>query len=587
MGNVRVKLFAACAALLFCLEAPVRAANRPYVAVAFHDVADQRTDADDYTVTTGNLVSFFEWLRGHDWTAITLDDIARAKAGVKPLPERAILITFDDGFRSLYTRVYPLLLAYRIPVLASLMVGTLDATADSELRFQYVAGTGSAVVQRSQFLTWAEAREMKRSGLVEFASHSYDLHHEEIGNPLGSLFPSGASRRWTASEGYETEDALRRRIRADLEKSRLVMRQELGTFPRALVWPFGRYTSVGREEALAASFEFILTLDPEFGAPEDLPVVPRVLPVRNRDLATAISNLMFGDQVQAATRLVRLDPGRLPWQDPAAFEKALGAVLERVRALGVNRVVVDAAVRGASGNLEAAWFPNRALPVRADVLSRIVWQLRTRASATVTVALPVDAARTALGSDAAVEQLYQDLGASVLADAVLLEHAPALAAIRFESSLPEPSRDIRRRRRSMDLSHLPAADALAMRCFFAFDRERPGTQLYLLAESPGATPSAVADLTLVEAPAAAKPFQELVSRLHTAGWLTPPFRDRSGIWIRAEQPPSPATLSTAVRLFQRQGGVAFGWEPDDPLADRPQAAATAPAVSTVAVPRKL
>ena len=38
---------------------------------------------------------------------ITLDDIAHARQGQRRLPDKAILITFDDGYRSLYSRVFP------------------------------------------------------------------------------------------------------------------------------------------------------------------------------------------------------------------------------------------------------------------------------------------------------------------------------------------------------------------------------------------------------------------------------------------------------------------------------------------------
>jgi len=583
MTAIRFSLFASVLGA-FCLAAqPGRAPVPRYVSVAFHDVADQ---PGEYTVTTGDLVAFFEWLHGHGWTAITLDDIARAKSGERPLPERAILVTFDDGYRSLYTRVYPLLMAYKVPVVASLICGFLDAPAGGQFFGQLEGAVSGTQLQRSNFITWAEAREMSRSGLVEFASHSYDLHRDEAANPLGSRFPAAAARRWSQAEGYETGEAFRKRIRADLERSRSAMRRELGIYPRALAWPYGRYTRAGEEEALAAKFEFLLTLAPRSGAPEDLPGIPRVLAGRRENVVVTVTNMLIENQVQAATRLVRFDPALLPWRDPPAFEKALGAAVERVRALGVNRVVVDAAVRGPSGSLEAVWFPSRLLPVKADLLSRIVWQIRTRAGAVVAVSLPVDAARAALGGDAAVETLYQDLGASVPADAVLLERVPALAAIRLEHSHQEPARAIQRRRNEMDLSHLPPLDSLAMRCFFSFDRERPGSSLYLLAESPGPTPSAIAELTLIQAPAAAKPFRDLVSRLSAAGWLAPPFRDRSGVWIRDAQPPSAAALSSAVRLFQRRGGVALGWEPDDPIADQPSASAAAPAVSTVAAPRR-
>ena len=379
MATMRVPLFAAIPALVLLLAPASRADDRHYLSIAFHDVVDTMTDADEYTVTTGELVAFFEWLQGNGWTAITLDDIARAKSGARPLPERAILLTFDDGYQNLYTRVYPLVLAYRMPIVAPLICQFLDAKDDEVLRNGTEAGVRDSRTRASRFVTWAEAREMDASGLVEFGVQGYNLHHSELANPLGGELPVGAARIWSPSAGYETEEIFRQRIRTDLQLSRSAMERELGKFPRALAWPFGRYTRVGQEEALAAPFEFTLTLDPELGTPADLPLVPRYLPVSGQNLAQVITDAISGIPKLAAVRLVRLDPESLPWRDPAAFEKTLGAALERVRAMGVNWVVVDAAARGTSGKLEAAWFPNRGLPVKADVLSRIVWQLRTRA----------------------------------------------------------------------------------------------------------------------------------------------------------------------------------------------------------------
>jgi biofilm PGA synthesis lipoprotein PgaB len=72
-------------------------AGQQFVSIAFHDVVDFRGDLDDDAVTVDRLIGFFEWLRANRWTAITLDDIEAARLGKKPLPERAILITFDDG----------------------------------------------------------------------------------------------------------------------------------------------------------------------------------------------------------------------------------------------------------------------------------------------------------------------------------------------------------------------------------------------------------------------------------------------------------------------------------------------------------
>ena len=142
-----------------------------FVSVAFHDVVDFAGDLDDDAVTVDRLIGFFEWLRANRWTAITLDDVEAARLGKKPLPARAILITFDDGYRSLYTRVFPLLLAYRIPARLP-----RSPACGWMRRWTRRCATATATCRARTFLSWEEAREMARSGFVEFASHSYNLH---------------------------------------------------------------------------------------------------------------------------------------------------------------------------------------------------------------------------------------------------------------------------------------------------------------------------------------------------------------------------------------------------------------------------
>jgi len=288
-------------------------------------------------------------------------------------------------------------------------------------------------------------------------------------------------------------------------------------------------------------------------------------------------------ELPGAVRLMRLNPGLLQPNNPVAFDKALGAAIERTRVLGATTVVVDAAVTGAEGRLEV-WFPNRELPVKADVLSRIVWQMHSKAHIEIAVSLPLTAARATLKDDSAVVRLFEDLGADAPADALLIDQAPALAAIRVDPSSSMMRWEVRRRRSTLDPQRLPATDALALQAFSAFERMRPKDRLFLLSTSVDNTPSAVADLTLVEAPLAAKPFARLIDRMTAGGWFAPDLRYRWGVWIRAEKPPSAESLSANVRLFQRRGGIAFGWEPDDPVTDQPKAAKAAPSVSAAGFP---
>src|SRR6476620_5388286 len=96
--------------LLLVLSLGSARAGEKFAIVAFHDVVDFRGDLDDDAVTVDSLIGFFEWLHANHWTTISLDDVDAARHGKKALPEHSILITFDDGYHSLHTRVFPLLL---------------------------------------------------------------------------------------------------------------------------------------------------------------------------------------------------------------------------------------------------------------------------------------------------------------------------------------------------------------------------------------------------------------------------------------------------------------------------------------------
>jgi biofilm PGA synthesis lipoprotein PgaB len=191
-GNFSALRRTLCLLLVVIATAQARAAplGQRFVSIAFHDVVDQPTDLGTDDVTTKTFVQFLDWLKGTGWEAISLDDVSAAARGLRRLPDKAILLTFDDGDRSLYTRVFPLLKAYRYPAVAAL-VG--EDGADGTVLY------GDRKVPRSNFVSWAEAREMQASGLIEFASHSYDLHRGVRANPQGNVTPSAITWRYDST----------------------------------------------------------------------------------------------------------------------------------------------------------------------------------------------------------------------------------------------------------------------------------------------------------------------------------------------------------------------------------------------------
>lgn len=554
-----------CAALvvgaaLLCTSA---AAQTRFASVALHDIVDRAADVSDDTVTTDELVAFLDWLRGNGWTAVSLDDLERARRGEKPLPDKAILLTVDDGYRSLYERIYPLVLAYRMPIVAALVGEWFEAPAGATVRY------GGQQLPRERFVTAQQAREMQASGLVEFALHTHALHAELTGNPQGNTMPAATTRAWSAA-GYEDEAALRARLRSDFARGRALLERELGRAPRALVWPYGRYDAIAQQEARALAFTHALTLDDGPGDPRMPMAVPRVLLDHGR-LADWTGALRFDAQAWRTHRIACLDPATLWSADPAEQDARLGRAIERARHLGLTGVLVDALSRDAQGGVRT-WFPSREIESSGDWLSRVAWQMQSRAGIEVYARLPHRAALAALGGDPRrMRRLYEDLGAAVPLSGWLLEGEPVPADT--QPGAPADWAVLARRRAWLQGV---GPDDLPSQAFAALDAARPGLRLLWLAPAGSQAVHPLADLSLM--PLA-------LDAARTAA-QPGPVDARAARWFELRSGASSDALATAARAFVRAGGVSFGWCPDDALADMPEAARIAPGVSAATFPAR-
>jgi peptidoglycan/xylan/chitin deacetylase (PgdA/CDA1 family) len=116
-----------------------------------------------------------------------------------PLPERAAVITFDDGFRSVYTTAFPVLKRLQIPFtvfLITSLVGS-DQPAWPERLFSSILGT------RAESVTFAEQdwpiitapqRAAAYSGISSRLKRMEERHKEEaLERLLESLGPTGTT----------------------------------------------------------------------------------------------------------------------------------------------------------------------------------------------------------------------------------------------------------------------------------------------------------------------------------------------------------------------------------------------------------
>ena len=141
--------------------------------------------------------------------------LPRELAAGDALPEKPILITFDDGYRSNYDLVYPILREYGVKACISIIVLMPDLPTDN-------------------FCTWNQLREMTASGLVEIGSHSYRLHN--LGSDGGNFESGGANG--VERRPNESDTDFQTRVLDDIQLSHDRIAEELGGVT-CFAYPFG------------------------------------------------------------------------------------------------------------------------------------------------------------------------------------------------------------------------------------------------------------------------------------------------------------------------------------------------------------
>ena len=150
------------------------------------------------------------------YTGVSFDELQAYVLRGEPLPEKPVVITFDDGYRSNYELLFPLLQAYQMKAVVSIMVYMQDVSADN-------------------FLSWDMCREMADSGLVEIGSHAYSLHN--LGDLGGNFDPGGINGIQRDPE--ESDSAFEARVLGDIQKSHDRIAQEVGQPVTFFAYPFG------------------------------------------------------------------------------------------------------------------------------------------------------------------------------------------------------------------------------------------------------------------------------------------------------------------------------------------------------------
>ncbi len=130
-------------------------------------------------------------LQGAGYTFITMSDLTDKK---KPLPQKPIVLTFDDGYRDFYTYVFPILKKYNVRAVAYIVPGFFNRPNNMD--------------------KW-QIQEVVKSGLVEIGAHTVDhVYLAGMSQPLA---------------------------RDQIVRSKIILEQELRVPVTAFAYPYGAF----------------------------------------------------------------------------------------------------------------------------------------------------------------------------------------------------------------------------------------------------------------------------------------------------------------------------------------------------------
>jgi peptidoglycan/xylan/chitin deacetylase (PgdA/CDA1 family) len=215
------------------------------------------TVADGMTIKTPVFEEHLKYLRDNGYKVIPLRQLVNwyQKKGPAPAP-KSVVIVEDDAHKSVYSDMYPLAKKYNVPVTI----------------FIYP----SAVSNAKYALTWDQLRELKKSGLFDFQSHTY--WHPNFKKERRKLKPADFDKL----------------VSSQLIKAKDKIAKELGVTVDLLAWPFGIYDDDLLRRATAAGYTGTFTIERRHAtAAESVMKLPRYLLI-NADSGKNFAAILAG-----------------------------------------------------------------------------------------------------------------------------------------------------------------------------------------------------------------------------------------------------------------------------------------------------
>lgn len=228
----------------------------------YHHILPTESKLGDYVISPAQFEEDLRYIQSCGYTTISIAELLAAQEEDAPLPEKPILITFDDGYESVHKYAFPLLQKYGMKAVVSI-IGSHTVLFSNPEETKHI---------NYSHLSWEQCRELQDSGVFEVENHTFNMHED------GS---NGKRYGIRIREGESAED-YRKALFEDVGALSAQMEQELGRRPVVFAYPFGALCKESRPLLTEMGFRVILTCEEKVNELSELADEPLVLKRFNR-----------------------------------------------------------------------------------------------------------------------------------------------------------------------------------------------------------------------------------------------------------------------------------------------------------------
>lgn len=230
--------------------APTSKEGIPVPIIMYHSVCDNAPVSSEYILGVSQFRQDMEYLSYRGYKTIFVSDLVNYVRRGSALPEKPVIITFDDGHLNNLISVYPILEELDMKAVISVVGSFTEAY--------------SAISDRDQsyaYLTFDDITDLCDSGRIEIGNHTYNMHRTDT--RLGCKIKSG-----------ESEEAYSLVLKEDLLHLQRTLLENCGFTPEVFAYPYGYMCKEAEPVLKELGFASALTCTEEVnyitGDPEQL-----------------------------------------------------------------------------------------------------------------------------------------------------------------------------------------------------------------------------------------------------------------------------------------------------------------------------